>query len=240
MATRTDTGWGPYWLPMLAFLLVVEIGSRASDASQGVFLLLRVLLPGGTFLAYALRGRYPELSGFRADATVALDVAVGLLGAALWIAPFLLWDGLRPEIHGFDAAKPFGADGVAAALALRAVGYAAVTPFVAELLVRSWLLRYAQVWSSRRDFRTIPIAQFTLPSLTVTFVYFVFSHQRWEWGVMAVWTALTMAWFQRRRQIVPLVIVHAVTNGAIFAFVLLYDGRFRDAAGSPIPLWFLL
>lgn len=240
MATRRDTGWGPYWLPMLAFLLVVEVGSRASDASQGAFLVLRVLLPGGAFLAYAMRGRYPELSGFRADATVALDVAVGLLGAALWIAPFLFWDGLRPDLRGFDAALPFGPDGAAAALALRAFGYAAVTPFVEELFVRSWLLRYAQVWSSRRDFRAVPIAHFTPSSLAVTVVYFVFSHQQWEWGVMLVWTALTMAWFQRRRHIVPLVIVHAVTNGAIFAFVLLCDGRFRDAQGAPIGLWFLL
>jgi CAAX prenyl protease-like protein len=240
MATGRDSGWGPYWLPMLAFLLLIEVGSRASEQSAGLFLVLRVLVPGGVFLAYALRGRYPELAGFRADATLLQDVAVGLLGAALWVAPFLLVDAWRPDLRGFEAARPFGPDGVAAALALRAIGYAAVTPFVEELFVRSWLLRYAQVWRSRRDFRAVPIAHFTPSSLLVCVVYFVFSHQSWEWGVMLVWTALTMAWFQRRRHLVPLVVVHAVTNGAIFAFVLLADGRFRDAAGAPISLWFLL
>jgi len=49
-----------------------------------------------------------------------------------------------------------------------------------------------------------------------------------------------MAWFYWRRHIVPLIVVHAVTNGAIFAFVLLCDGRFRDAQGNPIALWFFL
>jgi CAAX prenyl protease-like protein len=240
MAKRRDHGWAPYWLPMLAFLLIVEVGGRAPESAAGLFLALRVLVPGGLVLWYATRGGYPELRGFRADAAVGLDVAVGLLGAALWVAPFLLRDGLRPDEGGFDAALPFGAGGVALALGLRAVGYAVVTPFVEELFVRSWLLRFAVVWRSGGDFRKVPIASFTWPSFAVTTAYFVFTHVPWEWGVMLAWTLLTMAWFYWRRHIVPLIVVHAVTNGAIFAFVLLCDGRFRDASGVPIPLWFLL
>jgi len=240
MPKRRDSGWAPYWLPMLSFLLLVEIGSRASDGAAGFFLVLRVLVPGALVLWFATRGRYPELGGFRADATVLLDIVVGLLGAALWIAPFLLRDDLRPDDTGFDAAVPFGAGGVALTLTLRAIGYAAVTPFVEELFVRSWLLRFAEVFRTCADFRKVPIAHFTWPSFLVTTAYFVFTHQRWEWGVMLGWTLLTMAWFYWRRHIVPLIVVHAVTNGAIFAFVLLCDGRFRDAQGNPIALWFFL
>ncbi len=240
MARRPGSGWGPYWLPMLAFLLLVEVGSRAPENAAGVFLALRVLVPGGLVLWYGVRRSYPELSGFRADARVLLDVGIGLLGAALWVAPFLCFDALRPDTPGFDAESFFGPGGVALALALRGIGYAAVTPFVEELFVRSWLLRFADVFWSRRDFRDVPIARFSPISFIVTLLYFVFSHQSWEWGVMLVWTLLTMAWFYQRRHIVPLIVVHAVTNGAIFAFVLLCDGRFRDAQGAPIPLWFLL
>ncbi|HVN40306.1 MAG TPA: CPBP family glutamic-type intramembrane protease [Myxococcota bacterium] len=240
MATRKDTGWGPYWLPMLAFLLLIEVGRRVPDSAAGFFLVLRVLVPGALVTGYAARGRYPELRGFRADARVALDVAVGLLGALLWIAPFLLYPGLRPNSPGFDPTRPFGPDGAALALSLRGVGYAVVTPFVEELFVRSWLLRYAQVWSSQRDFRNVPMARFTLPSFAVTTAYFVFTHQPWEWGVMFTWTLLTMAWFYHRRHIVPLILVHAVTNGAIFALVWLADGRVHDATGAVVSLWFLL
>ena len=240
MATHKDSGWAPYWLPMLAFLLLIEVGRRAPDSAAGFFLVLRVLVPGALVAWYGARGRYPELRGFRPDARVALDVAVGLLGAALWIAPFLYFPELRPQSPGFDPAHPFGPDGRALALALRGVGYTAVTPFVEELFVRSWLLRYAQVWRSQRDFRSVPMAHFTGPSFAVTTAYFVFTHQPWEWGVMLAWTLLTMAWFYHRRHIVSLILVHAVTNGAIFALVWLGDGRVHDATGAVVPLWFLL
>jgi CAAX prenyl protease-like protein len=225
---------------MAAFLLLIEIGGRAPDEAAGLLLALRVLVPGALLLGYAVRRAYPELSGFRADARMLLDVGVGLLGAALWVVPFVAFDGLRPDLEGFEPESYFGADGVALALSLRAIGYAAVTPFVEELFVRSWMLRFADVFRSRGDFRDVPIARFTPLSFGVTVLYFVFSHQSWEWGVMLVWTLLTMAWFYHRRHIVPLILVHAVTNGAIFAFVLLCDGRFHDAQGAPITLWFLL
>jgi hypothetical protein len=57
---------------------------------------------------------------------------------------------------------------------------------------------------------------------------------------MLAWSLLTMAWFYHRGHILPLVIAHAVTNAAIFLFVLLFDGKFTDGAGVPIPLWFFL
>ena len=96
------------------------------------------------------------------------------------------------------------------------------------------------VFDRRQDFRDVPIAHFTWRSFLVVTAYFVLSHVPWEWGVMLVWTLLTMAWFYYRKHLAPLVIVHAVTNGSIFAFVVLCDGVFHDAEGVPIPLWFFL
>jgi hypothetical protein len=57
---------------------------------------------------------------------------------------------------------------------------------------------------------------------------------------MLGWTLLTMAWFYHRRHLLPVVIAHAVTNGAILAFVVLCDDRFHDATGKPISLWFFV
>jgi CAAX prenyl protease-like protein len=240
MSKGTGYGWAPYWFPMLAFLLVVEIGSRAPEQAAPFMLPLRVLLPGGLFLWYAARGLYPELRGYRPTAGgLALDVAVGLVGAVLWVVPFLLVEEMRPEAPGFDR-EQLGASWVGVALTLRAVGYAGVTPFVEELFVRSWLIRFIDVFDRRGDFREIPIARFSWRSFLVVTVYFVMSHAPWEWGVMLVWTLLTMAWFYHRRHIVPIIVAHATTNGAILLFVVLSDGRIRDAAGQPIDLWFLL
>ena len=125
-------------------------------------------------------------------------------------------------------------------LALRAIGYAGVTPFVEELFVRSWLLRFIDVFDQRKDFRKVPMARFTWRSFLVVVGFFVFTHVQWEWGVMFGWVLLTQAWFYYRGHLMPIVIAHAVTNGAIWAFVVAFDGRFTDASGAPIPLWFFL
>ena len=232
-------GWGPYWAPYFSFILIVMLSGRMSPPYEAIFLVLRVAVPAGLFVYYALRGAYPELRGARWGAWTLADVAVGLLGAALWIAPFLFWDSLRPDEEGFDATR-LGPDGAWLALTLRAIGYVTVTPFVEELFMRSWLLRYVDVANSRRSFRSVPIAHFSWWSFLIVTIFFVTTHQFWEYGVMLGWTLLTMGWFYYRKHIVPIVLVHAVTNGAIFAFVIAFDRVFRDGSGAPIPLWFFL
>jgi len=232
-------GWAPYWTPYFSFILIVMFSGRVSEPYAAIFLVLRVAAPLGLFVYFALRGAYPELRGARWGSLALADVAVGLAGAALWIAPFLIWDGLRPNERGFDASR-LGPDGAWLALTLRAIGYSCVTPFVEELFMRSWLLRYVDVTQSRRSFRSVPIAHFSWPSFLIVVVFFVTTHQIWEYGVMLGWTLLTMAWFYYRKHLAPIVLVHAVTNGAIFAFVCAFDRVFRDAAGAPISLWFFL
>ena len=236
---KRSSGWGPYWMPMLAFLGLVEIGARVPEVAKPVFLVLRVAAPMGFLAYFLLRNAYPELRGARWGAWTLLDVAVGLLGAALWVVPLLVWDGLRPPDPGFDRFQ-LGEAGVGVTLALRGIGYFCVTPFVEELFVRSWLLRYVDVFDGRGDFRNIPIARYTTRSFAVVMLYFVFSHATWEWGIMFAWSLLTMGWFYYREHLAPLVLVHAVTNGAIFFFVLAFDEVFLDSAGEPISLWFFL
>jgi CAAX prenyl protease-like protein len=233
------TGWAPYWAPMVSFLLIVELSGRVTAPFTPVFLVLRVAVPLGLFVFFALRDAYPELRGARWGAWAIADIAVGLAGAALWIAPFLLFDSLRPHDRGFDIHQ-LGANGAWLAQTLRAIGYTGVTPFVEELFVRSWLLRYVDVAETRRSFRSVPVAHFSWRSFLIVTLYFVFSHASWEWGVMFGWTMLTMGWFYYRKHVAPLVLVHAVTNGAIFAFVVGFDRVFRDASGAPISLWFFL
>ena len=116
-----------------------------------------------------------------------------------------------------------------------------MTPFVEELFVRSWLLRYVDVAETRKLVpvgadRALLLAQLRRSSRSGS----CSATRRSEWGVMFGWTLLTMAWFYHRKHLAPLVLVHAVTNGAIFAFVRCFDGVFRDASGAPISLWFFL
>lgn len=242
MAARAGHGFWPYWVPFFAFLLLVRVGAALPEPLQPAGLVLRVAVPGALLLWFARRGAYPELRGFRATAAgVGLDVAVGLAGAAAWVAPFLLFESLRPEAEGFDPGL-FGPGREPLALGVRALGYVLVTPFVEELFMRSWLIRYAEVALGRRwrEFRDVPIAHYSRRSFAAVTVFFLLSHAPWEYGVMLVWALGTTLWLYYRRHLVPLVIAHAVTNAAILAFAVWGEGRFRDGSGAPIPLWFLV
>jgi CAAX prenyl protease-like protein len=156
------------------------------------------------------------------------------------MAPYLLSDSMRPaDAEGFDR-EMFGSSLVWLALGIRAVGYGVATPFIEELFVRSWLVRYIDVFDRGGDFRAVPIAKYTLRSFAVVVVWFTLSHVPWEWPVAAAWVVVTQLWFYHRRQIGSLVIVHAASNLGILIFVVLCDGMVRDGNGIPIDLWFFV
>lgn len=238
---RPGHGWWPYLAPLFSFLGLLEFGRRAGPAFEPAFAVASVLVPFGLLLYHAARSGYPELRRPpRGGLGLAGDVAVGLLGAALWVAPYLWFPAMRPEPgSAFDPAK-FGAQYAWLALSLRAFGYGVVTPFVEEIFVRGWLARYADVFDRAEDFRDVPIGRYSLRSLLTVTLFFTASHTSWEWPVAIAWIVLTQLWFYQRRNLLSLVIVHAASNLAIFAFVLLANGKLFDANGAPIDLWFFL
>ena len=147
MAKRAGHGWWPYWAPLFSLLILIEIAGRTPETWQALFLPLKVLVPGGLFAWFYSRGSYAELRGWRPSGRERLlDTAVGVLGGAVWMAPYLialrfdppLWTVL-PEFFqptpedAFDAAQlGQGLVGVA----LGAFGaHALKTRLSAELLV---------------------------------------------------------------------------------------------------------
>lgn len=217
-----DHGWWPYLGPYGLFLLLSEISGRMPDELEGVMLALRVLAPGLLFVSFVVRGRYPELRGYRFGGASLLDVATGLLVAALWMGPFLLFTSLsRPEAgSGFDATL-LGEGREPLAIGLRLLGFALFTPFIEELFVRSFLIRYADVFDTGEDFRQLPVARFAWQSFLVTAVWFTFTHASWEWLVAAPTGVLWNLWLYHRGHIGSTIVSHAVANGSIAAAVLL-------------------
>ncbi|MBW2234012.1 MAG: CPBP family intramembrane metalloprotease [Deltaproteobacteria bacterium] len=141
--------------------------------------------------------------------------------------------GLLPHpTEGFDAGV-FGVDGRTGAWALRGLGFVVVTPFVEELFVRSFLIRFAELISLRggrleidteTDFRSLPVARYSRASFWITVAWFTFSHVSWEMPVAFATGVLYNLWLYRRGHLGAVVRAHAVTNGTLFACVLL-DGR---------------
>lgn len=238
---RSEHGWWPYVLPYAAFLFSVETLNRVlPEAWSGLGLFLKPAVPAVLLVVFAWRGAYPELRRPRPDLGMrALDVTLGIVLAALWMAPFVWIDALRPEVAGFDPDQ-LGPSRSALALGLRLFGYALVTPFFEEIFIRSFVMRYAQVWRERGDFRDVPLAHYSVRSFAVTVIVFTLGHVPWEWWVAVPWVALTNLWFYYRKDLYAVILVHATTNAAILAAAVLWTGRFRDGTGEPIPLWFFV
>ena len=234
-------GFWPYLLPYFGFLLSIELLSRVLPESHaGLGLFLKPMVPAVLLVFFALRGAYPELRWPRVDRVGgSLDVVVGFALAVLWMAPFLWIDALRPEGPGFDPDQ-LGADRRVLALGARFFGYALVTPIFEELFIRSFVMRYADVYTSRGDFRKLPLARYTTRSFVVTVVVFTLGHAPWEWWVAVPWVALTNLWFYYRKDLWAVIRVHAVTNAAILFIAVTWDGAFTDANGNPISLWFFV
>lgn len=241
MSQQKDYGAWPYWLPYLAFFCMIGVSAYVPDSATSYVFLAKAAVPLGLLLYFGIRRCYPEL---RIDAVsvsgITLDVLVGIAGAALWMTPYAFFDSFAslvpPDIQG----SQIGASSEWSALSLRLIGFGLVTPLMEELFVRSWLQRTADVFDKATNFREVPIARFSTRSFVLVLLWFTLSHQSWEWPVAVVWLIMTQFWFYHRRNLLSLVIVHAITNITIFSMVIFADATLRDAAGRPISLWFFL
>jgi CAAX prenyl protease-like protein len=250
LARRADSGWVAYLAPYFAFLLIAELQARPLGEGSLVLWGLRVLLPAGLLIHFARRGAYPELRGFRFGiGGVAADIALGLVIAALWVVPFEAgWLAKDADVKGFDP-NQLGPELRHVVLGLRLLGFAAVTPFVEELFVRSFLIRAAELVTISRkgveidfdaDFRDVPMARFAWKGFVATVVLFTFSHLGWQWPAAFVTGIVWNLWLYHRGHIVPLVISHATANLALFVATVYASGRFEDATGNPLDLWYQL
>jgi CAAX prenyl protease-like protein len=240
---REGHGWWPYVLPYIAFLLMSEIGARMPDAMDPVVLILKPGITLSLIVWFWKQGAYPECRGEGTEIGLLgglQDILVGLALTAVWVAPFLLFPSLRPEPGGeFDPAMA-GEALVGVILGARLFGYALVTPIFEELFIRSFVMRTADVWNTEFDFRDQPIARYTQRSMIVTVVVFTLGHVPWEWWVCVPWIVLSNLWFFHRKRLRAIMLVHAVTNGALLALAIWGGDLFQNADGSAFSFWFFV
>ena len=239
-AARRGHGWWPYVLPYFAFLLTVEFARRLPAGAEWIGVILKPGIAGGLLVYYARRGAYPELRGIRVQPLWRLaDVGVGIALAALWMAPYVWIPAIRPpDAEMFDP-NMLGEDLVSVTLGLRMLGYGLVTPFFEEIFIRSFVMRYSEVFRKNGDFRDVPLAYFTWTSFLATAVLFTIGHLPWEYWVCVPWVVATNLWFYLRRDLSALILVHAVTNATILLFVV-WQKSVTGPDGVPLSLWFFV
>jgi CAAX prenyl protease-like protein len=150
--------------------------------------------------------------------TTALGVAVFLL----WIAPDVLIPGYRQHwlFNNALVGSPKGTLAPEAiesvpVLALRTLRAVVLVPIIEELFWRAWLMR----WLIHRDFRSIPLGAYERSAFWITAILFASEHGSY-WDVGLVTGALYNWWAVRTKSLGDLILVHAVTNACLCAYVI--------------------
>lgn len=201
--------------PFALFMALLALRGAAADAGTGLdarwLYALNLPLVGG--LLWLWRHEYAELHQRPAPREALLSVAVGLLVFALWIRLDAPWMRLGEPTASFvplDAAKRL--DG--ALIAVRWLGAALLVPVMEELFWRGFLMR----WLERPDFEDVDPRRVGLRAVVISTLLFMLAHTLWLAAIVAGLTYALL--YARTGRLWNAVLAHAVTNGALGAWVV--------------------
>jgi hypothetical protein len=152
-----------------------------------------------------------------------LSVMVGIAVFLIWVLPDHIATGWH-HIFLFDnavtgqpvATTPEASRHDAVFLVLRVAISVIAVPILEELFWRGWLMRWLV---DSRDFERIPLGTFTYSAFWMTAILFASEHGPF-WDVGLVAGAVYNWWMMRTRNVWDCIIAHAVTNGALAAYVI--------------------
>ena len=199
-----------FTLPMAVFVTLLGLtgaGNRPETVSWFSYPAYWIY-PAQTAICGALIFWFWRDYEFQAPRKIWFTVGIGLVVAAVWIAPqqFL---GVAPRTVGFDPevfAK--GSTVYWITVLLRFLRLVVVVPLVEEIFWRGFLLRYL----ISEKFTTVIIGTFSWISFVVVTVAFGFAHSRADWIAAFLCGALYNWVAYRTRRLASCVIAHALTN----------------------------
>jgi CAAX prenyl protease-like protein len=209
------------WVRIAPFALFMALlvlrGAAPADGSWGIdprWLYGVTVLAVGALLALFWR-EYGELARQTLpDAREALiAVGVGLGVFVLWIALDAPWMTIGTPSAGF---VPTTADGATdwPLVAVRVMGAALLVPLMEELFWRSFLMR----WIERPGFLAVDPRRVGAKAIVLSTFVFMLAHTLWL-AAIAAGLAYAMLYARSGKLWLP-VIAHAVTNGALGAWVV--------------------
>ncbi len=206
----------PWIAPFAVFMVLLALAPSLpfgqpweSILRVTVLTLVLVTLSGNVIRSLRIRYALPSL---------ALGVAV----CAMWVAPDLLVPGwrthwlfqnsvtgtLKTSIAPEELANPL-------VVVLRIVRAALLVPILEELFWRGWLPR----WIVNTDWQKVPIGTYNTLAFVGTALLFASEHgPYWEVGLLC--GLIYNWWLWRTKSVGDVILVHAVTNAALSAFVL--------------------
>lgn len=148
---------------------------------------------------------------------------LGLAVFAIWVGPDMLWPHYRefwlfsnPVTGHPQSSAPPGARSSLGFILFRTVGCVVLVPLLEELFWRGWLARWM---IDSEDFRRAPLGAYTAASFWIGSLLFASEHGPfWDVGLIA---GVSYNWWMcRTRSLGDCILLHAVTNGALSAYVL--------------------
>jgi CAAX prenyl protease-like protein len=103
-------------------------------------------------------------------------------------------------------------------LAWRTARAVLIVPVAEELFWRGWLLR----WLINSDFQKVPLGAYAPFSFWIAAVLFASEHGPY-WDVGLVTGVIYNWWMIRSKSVASCVLMHAVTNGLLSAYVIVYN-----------------
>jgi CAAX prenyl protease-like protein len=147
---------------------------------------------------------------------------IGIAVFAIWVAPDALFPGYRHSILFSNrilgtahASLPLGVLQNPAFLFWRTVRAVVIVPIAEELFWRGWLMR----WLINQDFKKVPLGAYSPSAFWITAVLFASEHgPYWDVGLLA--GIIYNAWMIRSKSLADCILMHAVTNAALCAYVI--------------------
>ncbi|MHB1144140.1 MAG: CAAX prenyl protease-related protein [Thiobacillus sp.] len=203
-------------LPFGLYITLLVLEGLLPDWAPGFD--VRWLYPvkaGLVALALAVLWRhYVELRSYGLPARhLLLSLAVGVVVLVLWVNLDAGWMLMGEAGEGYNPTDEAGRiDWML--VAFRIAGAALVVPVMEELFWRSFILR----WVQQHDFMNLHPARIGLKALLIASALFAVEHLQWLAGLIA---GLAYGWlYIRTRNLWAPIIAHAVTNGALGAYVV--------------------
>ena len=207
----------PYVVPFGVFMLLLA-AQQYVPLPQSVEFVARCVI-----LAAVLWFFSRNVITFKLKSPLA-SIAIGVAVFFLWIGPDAMIPGYRQHwlftnsITGqVKTALDAGSQTDAVALVFRILRAVILVPIIEELFWRAWAMR----WIARTDFEALPLGSYTTGSFWIVALLFGAEHgPYWEVGIAcgAIWNW----WMGRTKSLGDLILVHAVTNGLLCAYVLMF------------------
>jgi CAAX prenyl protease-like protein len=151
-----------------------------------------------------------------------VSILIGIAVFAIWIGPDVLIPGYRSNFlfsnslvgHLHSSLSPLVLRSPWL-LTLRVVRAVVIVPIVEELFWRGWMMR----WLINTDFRRVSLGSYSPFAFWVTAVLFASEHGPY-WDVGLITGIIYNGWMIRSKSIASCILMHAVTNGLLCAYVI--------------------